>query len=243
MAGRNINDLLAFVTVAREGSFTRAAKLLGVTQSALSQTLCAIEARLDIRLPTRATRSVAPTAAGVLLAKAIGHRFEEIEAELDVLTALKVKPARTVRITCADQVLRDNIGPKLAPLLRHYPDIHIEFDVSCGLRDIVADRFDAGVRLGEQVHKDMVAVPMGPKIRLAAVASPDYFARHPAPKVPADLPAVSGLPSLLPEPAAAFACIRAGPGRIAAPSGEVKLQRLRARHAAGFVKWACRRTR
>lgn len=187
MARRNLNDLLAFVTVAREGSFTRAAKVLGVTQSALSQTIRGLEDRLDIRLLTRTTRSVSPTAAGERLAKAIGHRFEEIEAELDALTALRDKPAGLVRITCADQVLRDNIWPKLVPLLREYPDIHVEFDVSYGLRDIVADRFDAGVRLGEQVHQDMVAVPIGPKIRMAAAASPEYFAGHPPPKTPGDL--------------------------------------------------------
>ena len=175
MARRNLNDLLAFVTVAREGSFTRAAAVLGVTQSALSQTIRALEARLDIRLLTRTTRKVAPTEAGERLVHAIGHRFEEIEAELDALTAMRDKPAGTVRITCADHVLRSTIWPKLAPMLREYPDINVEFDVSYGLRDIVADRFDAGVRLGEAVHKDMIAIPIGPKLRMAAVASPEYF--------------------------------------------------------------------
>jgi DNA-binding transcriptional LysR family regulator len=187
MARRNLNDLLAFVTVARQGSFTRAAAVLGVTQSALSQTIRALEARLDIRLLTRTTRSVAPTEAGERLVQAIGHRFEEIEAELDALTAMRDRPAGTVRITCSDYVLRTTIWPKLAPMLRDYPDINVEFDVSYGLRDIVADRFDAGVRLGERVHKDMIAVPIGPKLRMAAVASPGYFARHPLPKAPGDL--------------------------------------------------------
>ena len=187
MARRNLNDLLAFVTVARERSFTRAAKVLGVTQSALSQTIRALEDRLDIRLLTRTTRSVSPTIAGERLANAIGHRLEEIEAELDALTALRDKPAGTVRITCADQVLRATIWPRLVPLLEQYPDIHVEFDVSYGLRDIVADRFDAGVRLGEQVQKDMIAVPIGPRMRMAAAASPAYFARHPPPKAPGDL--------------------------------------------------------
>jgi DNA-binding transcriptional LysR family regulator len=187
MARRNLNDLLAFVTVAREGSFTRAAAVLGVTQSALSQTIRALEARLDIRLLTRTTRSVAPTEAGEGLVQAIGHRFEEIQAELDALTAMRDKPAGTVRITCADHVLRATIWPKLAPVLREYPDVNVEFDVSYGLRDIVADRFDAGVRLGEAVHKDMIAVPIGPKLRMAAVASPAYFASHPPPKSPRDL--------------------------------------------------------
>lgn len=189
MARRNLNDLLAFVTVAREGSFTRAAAVLGITQSALSQTVKALEARLDIRLLTRTTRSVSLTAAGERLVHAIGPRFEEIEAELDALAALRDKTAGTVRITCADQVLRTSIWPRLVPLLREFTDIHIEFDVSYGLRDIVADRFDAGVRLGELVHKDMIAVPIGPKIRMAAVASPAYFARHPQPRQPGDLTA------------------------------------------------------
>jgi DNA-binding transcriptional LysR family regulator len=187
MARRNLNDLLAFVTVAREGSFTRAARVLGVTQSALSQTIRGLEDRLDIRLLTRTTRSVSPTVAGERLVNGIGHRLEEIEAELDALTALRDKPAGSVRITCADQVLRDTIWPKLVPLLKEYPDINLEIDVNYGLRDIVADRFDAGVRLGEQVHKDMIAVPIGPRIRMAAVASPAYFEKRPPPRIPGDL--------------------------------------------------------
>jgi len=187
VARRNLNDLLAFVTVAREGSFTRAAAVLGVTQSALSQTIRALEQRLDIRLLTRTTRSVAPTEAGERLAQAIGHRFEEIEAELDALSAIRGEPTGTVRITCADHVLRTTIWPKLVPVLREHPGINVEFDVSYGLRDIVADRFDAGVRLGEAVHKDMIAMPIGPKVRMAAVASPAYFAANPPPKTPRDL--------------------------------------------------------
>lgn len=191
MARRNLNDLLAFVTVAREGSFPRAAKVLGVTQSALSQTVKALEDRLDIRLLARTTRSLSLTPAGERLVNAIGHSFDEIEAELAALTALRDKPAGTVRITCADHVLRANIWPKLLPVLREYPEIEIEieFDVSYGLRDIVAERFDAGVRLGEQVDKDMIAVPIGPKIRMAAAASPDYFSRYGIPKQPSDLTA------------------------------------------------------
>ena len=149
MARRNLNDLLAFVTVAREGSFTRAAAVLGVTQSALSQAIRGLEDRLDIRLLTRTTRSVSPTAAGERLANAIGHRFDEIEAELDALTELRDKPAGTVRITCGDTCCGHDLLPKLAPLLREYPDITLEFDMNYGFRDIVADRFDAGVRLGE----------------------------------------------------------------------------------------------
>ena len=189
MARRNLNDLLAFVTVAREGSFTRAAATLGVTQSALSQAIRGLEERLQIRLLTRTTRSVAPTAAGERLAQAIGHRFDEIEAELDALTELRDKPAGTVRITCGDNVLRTVLLPKLTPLLRKYPDITLEFDMSYGFRDIVADRFDAGVRLGNTIDKDMIAVPIGPPLRMAVVASPSYFEIHPKPKTPQDLTA------------------------------------------------------
>ena len=189
MARRNLNDLLAFVTVAREGSFTRAAAALGVTQSAISQAVRGLEERLEIRLLTRTTRSVAPTAAGERLAQAIGHRFDEIEAELDALTALRDKPAGTVRITCGDNVLRAVLLPKLTPLLHGYPDITLEFDMSYGFRDIVADRFDAGVRLGNTIDKDMIAVPIGPPLRMAVVASPSYFERHPQPKKPQDLTA------------------------------------------------------
>ena len=187
MAGRNLNDLLAFVTVAREGSFTRAAAVLGVTQSAVSQAVRGLEERLRIRLLTRTTRSVAPTPAGERLANAIGHRFDEIEAELDALTELRDKPAGTVRITCGDSVLRTVLLPKLTPVLREYPDITLEFDVSYGLRDIVADRLDAGVRLGRTIAKDMIAVPIGPPLRMAVVGSPDYFERHTRPKMPQDL--------------------------------------------------------
>lgn len=187
MAKRNLNDLQTFVVVAREGSFTRAAAQLGLTQSALSQSIRSLEERLGIRLLTRTTRSVSPTEAGERLLQTIGQRFDEIEAELDALTALRDKPAGTVRITCGDHVLRNVILPKLLPVLREYPDVRIEFDVNYGFRDIVADRFDAGVRLGESVDKDMIAMPIGPPLRMAAVASPAYFAAHKAPKKPQDL--------------------------------------------------------
>ena len=189
MARRNLNDLLAFVTVAREGSFTRAGAVLGVSQSAMSQAIKALEERLQIRLLTRTTRSVSATPAGERLLEAIGNRFDEIEAELDALTELREKPAGTVRLTCGDHVLRTVLLPQLQPLMQRYPDVNIEFDVNYGLRDIVADRFDAGVRLGESIDRDMVALPIGPPLRMAAVATPDYFSRHPAPKVPADLTA------------------------------------------------------
>lgn len=187
MVRRNLNDLASFVTVAREGSFTRAAAILGVTQSALSQAISGLEARLQIRLLTRTTRSVSPTVAGERLLQAIGHRFDEIEAELDVLTELRDKPAGTVRITCGDHVLRKTLLPKLTPLLEEYPDIEIEFDVNYGFRDIVADRFDAGVRLGDTIDKDMIAVPIGPPLRMAAVAAPAYFASRTIPRNPRDL--------------------------------------------------------
>lgn len=187
MVKRNLNDLLYFVTVAREGSFTRAASLLGVTQSALSQAIRGLETRLEIRLLTRTTRSVSPTAAGERLLNAIGHRFDEIESELEELTELRNKPAGTVRITCGDFALHSILLPKLMPLVRDYPDINLEFDVNFGLRDIVADRFDAGVRLGNTIDKDMIAIPIGPVMRLAVVGSPEYFAANAIPKKPQDL--------------------------------------------------------
>ena len=187
MVRGNLNDLLSFVTVAREGSFTRAAGVLGVTQSALSQAISGLEARLQIRLLTRTTRSVSPTVAGERLLQAIGNRFDEIEAELDNLTQMRDKPAGTVRITCGDHVLRTTLLPKLTALLHEYPDINVEFDVSYGFRDIVADRFDAGVRLGDTIAKDMIAVPIGPPLRMAAVAVPGYFSSRGIPENPRDL--------------------------------------------------------
>lgn len=187
MPRRNFNDLLAFVTVAREGNFTKAAAVLGVTQSALSQAVRGLEERMQIRLLTRTTRSVSTTAAGERLMRAIGHRFDEIEAELDALTELRDKPAGTVRITCGDRVLQTVLMPKLTPVLRAYPDIKLEFDMNYGFRDIVADRFDAGVRLGNTIDKDMIAMPIGPPLRMAVVASAGYFAAHPPPKTPNDL--------------------------------------------------------
>ncbi|EKY3243042.1 LysR family transcriptional regulator [Cronobacter dublinensis] len=187
MARRNLNDLLSFITVAREGSFTRAAAQLGVTQQALSQAISGLEERMKIRLLTRTTRSVSPTAAGERLLQSVGQRIDEIEAELDMLTALREKPAGTVRITCGPNVLKNTLLPRLTPLLREYPDIHLEFDANHGFRDIVADRFDAGVRLGDTIDKDMIAVPIGPKLRMAAAASPEYFALCPPPQTPRDL--------------------------------------------------------
>lgn len=189
MPRRNFNDLLAFVTVARDGSFTKAAGTLGVTQSALSQAIRGLEESLQIRLLTRTTRSVAPTIAGERLMKAIGHRFDEIESELAALTELRDKPAGTVRITCGDNVMHTVLLPKLMPLLSEYPDIKLEFDMNYGFRNIVADRFDAGVRMGNTIDNDMIAVPIGPPLQMAVVGSPEYFQRHPIPRVPGDLTA------------------------------------------------------
>ncbi len=160
---------------------------MGVTQSALSQSISGLEARLQIRLLTRTTRSVSPTAAGERLLNAIGNRFDEIEAELDELSALRDKPSGTVRITCGDHIQRTLLLPRLTPLLLEYPDIKVEFDINYGFRDIVADRFDAGVRLGDTIDKDMIAVPIGPPVRMAVVAAPAYFAAHPKPRNPRDL--------------------------------------------------------
>ncbi len=158
-----------------------------MTQSALSQSISGLEARLQIRLLTRTTRSVSPTAAGERLLNAIGNRFDEIEAELDELSALRDKPSGTVRITCGDHIQRTLLLPRLTPLLLEYPDIKVEFDINYAFRDIVADRFDAGVRLGDTIDKDMIAVPIGPPVRMAVVAAPAYFAAHPKPRNPRDL--------------------------------------------------------
>lgn len=189
MPRENFNDLLAFVVVAREGSFTRAAGQLGVSQSALSHTVRALETRLGIRLLTRTTRSVSPTEAGERLLLAVGPRFEEIEAELAALSELRDKPAGTIRITCAEHAANTVLWPKLARLLPDYPDIKVEINVDYGMANIVAQRFDAGVRLGDQVEKDMIAVRIGPDMRMAVVGCPDYFARRPRPLTPRDLAA------------------------------------------------------
>jgi DNA-binding transcriptional LysR family regulator len=189
VARQNYNDLLAFVSVARERSFTRAAAQLGVSQSALSHAIRGLEARLDLRLLTRTTRSVAPTEAGERLLASIGSRFEEIDAELEAVTALRDKPAGTVRITTGEHAAESILWPRLARFLPAYPDIKLELDISYGLKDIVAERFDAGVRMGEQVEKDMVAVRIGPRMRRAAVATPSYFARRARPRTPQELAA------------------------------------------------------
>jgi len=187
MLKHKLDDLQAFVAVARAGSFTRAAATLGVTQSALSQTIRALEARLQIRLLTRTTRNVAPTEAGERLLHGIGQSLDHVQAALTQLLQTRDKPAGLVRITCSGTPLRTLLMPKLSPLLHAYPDIHIEFDVSHSLRNIVAERFDAGVRLGEAIDQDMIAVPIGPAMHMAAVAAPEYFSCHPKPEHPQDL--------------------------------------------------------
>lgn len=187
MARENYNDLLAFVAVAREGSFTRAAAQLGVSQSALSHTIRALETRLGLRLLTRTTRSVSPTEAGERLMSTISPRFEEIEAELAALSLLKDKPAGTIRLTAAEHSANTVLWPRLRKLAVDYPEINVEITVDYGLTDIVAGRYDAGVRLGDQVEKDMIAVRIGPDLRMAVVGSPDYLAGKPKPQVPADL--------------------------------------------------------
>src|SRR5919204_2213743 len=185
----NLDDLLAFVAVARERSFTNAAAKLGVSQSALSHTIRELEARLGIRLLTRTTRSVSPTEAGERLLHNVGPRFEEIEAELEAVRELREKPAGTIRITATDYPADTILLPKLAKFLPEYPDIKVEIIIDYGLTDIVAQRYDAGVRLGEQVAKGMIAVPIGPDMRMAVVGSPSYFARRKPPQTPQDLTA------------------------------------------------------
>jgi DNA-binding transcriptional LysR family regulator len=183
----NLDDLSAFLIVAREGSFTKAAAKLGVSQSALSYTIRELEARLKLRLLTRTTRSVSATAAGERLLRNVGPRLEEIETELEALGELREKPAGTIRITTLEFAADSILVPKLAKLLRAYPDIKVEIVIDYGLTDIVAQRYDAGVRNGEQVAKDMIAVRIGPDARMAVVGAPSYFKGRAEPKKPQDL--------------------------------------------------------
>jgi DNA-binding transcriptional LysR family regulator len=187
MQRQNINDLLAFLAVARERSFTKAAAQLGVSQSALSHTIRGLEARLGLRLLTRTTRSVSPTEAGERLLQSVGHYFDDIEAELEHLTELRDKPAGTIRVTTGDHAAETILGPKLAELLPQYPDVKVEIHVDAGLVDLVADRFDAGIRMGEQVARDMIAIRIGPDMRMALVAAPAYFAKRRPPDTPQEL--------------------------------------------------------
>src|SRR5260370_3101668 len=187
MPRESFNDLLALVAVARERSFTRAAAKLGVSQSALSHTIRGLEERLGLRLLTRTTRSVSPTEVGERLLQTVGPRFEEIEAELAALSELREKPAGTIRIQTTEHAAHTILWPKLAKVLPQYPDLKVEIIIEQGLTDIVAGRFDAGVRLGEQVAKDMIAVRIGPDARMAVVGAPSYFERRRPPKRPQDL--------------------------------------------------------
>lgn len=183
----NLNDLLAFLAVGQERSFTKAAARLGVSQSALSHTIRELEARLGLRLLTRTTRSVSPTEAGERLLATVGPRLEEIEAELAAVGELREKPAGSIRITATEYATNAVLMPKLAKLLREYPDIKVEIISDYGLTDIVAQRFDAGVRDGEQVAKDMIAVRIGPDARMAVVGAPLYFRNRSEPKKPQEL--------------------------------------------------------
>jgi DNA-binding transcriptional LysR family regulator len=183
----HLDDLLVFLAVAREQSFTKAAARLGVSQSALSHTMRELEAGLGVRILTRTTRRVAPTAAGERLLNTLGPRFEEIETELAAIGELRQKPAGTIRITATEYATDAILLPKLQKLLRDYPDIKVEIAVDYGLTDIITERYDAGVRSGEQVAKDMIAVRIGPDMRMAVVGAPSYFRKRSVPKRPQEL--------------------------------------------------------
>jgi DNA-binding transcriptional LysR family regulator len=213
MPRTDLNDIVAFLAVARERSFTRAAAQLGVSQSALSQTVRGLEARLGLRLLTRTTRSVAPTEAGERLLHAAGPRLDEIDAELAALSALRDTPSGTIRITAHDHAVKAILWPALERLLPAYPDIRVEIVIDYGLTDIVAERYDAGVRTGEMVAKDMVAVRIGPDMRSAVVGAPSYFAKRPRPKTPQDLTAHSCINLRLPTHGGLYAWEFAKAGR------------------------------
>jgi len=185
----DLNDIAAFLTVARQRSFTRAAAQLGVSQSALSQTIKGLEARLGLRLLTRTTRSVSPTEAGERLLRAAGPRLDEIGAELNALSALREKPSGTIRITAHDHAVAAALWPALQKLLPEYADINVEVVIDYGLTDIAAERFDAGIRTGEIVDRDMVAIRIGPDLRSAVVGAPGYFAGRAKPLTPQELTA------------------------------------------------------
>lgn len=182
-----LTDMLWFLAVAEERSFTRAAAKLGTSQSTLSLTIKQLETRMGMRLLTRTTRSVSPTEAGERLIRAVAPRVADMESDIEALTALRDKPAGTVRITLSDHAFNWIVWPKLEPVLRDYPDIRLEMNVDNSFRNIVEERFDAGVRLGESLDKDMIAVRIGPDWRLVAVAAPSYLASHPTPQTPQDL--------------------------------------------------------
>ncbi|HAD85405.1 MAG TPA: LysR family transcriptional regulator [Brevundimonas sp.] len=187
MAGPDLNQLTWFQIVAEERSFTKAAARIGVAQSTLSHAIRQLETRLGIRLLTRTTRSVAPTAAGERLLQTITPRLAEIEQEIESLTSVRDSPAGSIRLTLSDHALDSVVWPKLKPVLAAYPDIRVELILDSTFRNIVDERFDAGVRLGASVEKDMIAVRIGPDWRLVAVASPDYLAKRGRPDHPKDL--------------------------------------------------------
>jgi DNA-binding transcriptional LysR family regulator len=182
-----LGDLTAFLAVAEERSFTRAAARLGTSQSSLSQTVRRLETRLGLRLLARTTRSVAATEAGDQLIETLRPAFDEIDAKLTALSELREKPAGTIRITTSQHAAEAILWPAVARLLLNYPDLRVELSIDATLTDVVAERYDAGVRLGEQVAKDMIAVRIGPDQRMAVVGAPLYFAERPAPKTPHDL--------------------------------------------------------
>jgi DNA-binding transcriptional LysR family regulator len=187
MNRNDLNDMLWFLAVAEERSFTKGAARLGTSQSTLSHTIKQLEVRMGLRLLTRTTRSVSPTEAGEKLLRSLGSHIAELESDIDALTAMRDKPSGMIRITLSDHALESVVWPKLRPVLRHYPDIKVELYSDNGFRNIVEDRFDAGVRLGESVDKDMIAVRIGPDWRLVAVAAPAYFAQRSIPQQPQDL--------------------------------------------------------
>lgn len=187
MTQTKVNDLQAFLAVARDQSFTKAAARLGITPSALSHTIRALEERLGVRLLARTTRNVAPTEAGERLMRSIAPLFDQIAAEVEALGELREKPAGTIRITCSDDAIELYIRPMLSGFLKNYPDITLEFFVDYGFTNIVQERFDAGIRLGEAISKDMIAVRISPDWRLAVVGSPAYFERCSPPKTPYEL--------------------------------------------------------
>lgn len=187
MLKENFNDLWYLIVVARERSFTRAAAKLGVSQSALSHAIRGLEERLGVRLLTRTTRSVAPTDAGETLIASIGPRFDQIETDLVALTDRRDRVAGTLRITAGEHALSSTLWPLLKPFLKAWPDVNVELTTDNTLTDIVNDRFDAGVRLGDQIARDMVAVRIGPDWRMVVVGAPDYFAVQGKPETPTDL--------------------------------------------------------
>lgn len=187
MARENINDLLAFIAVARDRSFTRAAARMGVSQSALSHTIRQLEARLGVRLLTRTTRAVSPTEAGERLLEGIAPHFDEIEAQVDALNDLRDKPAGTIRITASDFAISSVLWPKLQKFLPKFPDIKVELMLDNALTDIVTGRYDAGVRMGEHLAKDMISARIGPDVRFVVIGAPGYFADRPVPHHPQDL--------------------------------------------------------